>query len=159
MEIRVNLSIRFAVNNKYNILAKITHLMNTYEQKISLLTDMIAFSIVDGRLHEREYEFLTLIARELKIDKAVFDDLFHQELPIMTIKMEIHRIHQFYRLALLMHVDGILHEKEEVAIKQMAINMGLNPAATKKVLLLIKESPKKVIDPKQLMDAFKEQYN
>lgn len=133
--------------------------MNTYEQKISLLTDMIAFSIVDGRLHQREYEFLSIIAQELKIDKAVFDDLFHQELPIMSIKMEIHRIHQFYRLALLMHVDGILHEKEEIAIKQMAINMGLNPAATKKVLLLIRESPKRVIDPKQLMDAFKEQYN
>lgn len=133
--------------------------MNTYEQKISLLTDMIAFSIVDGKLHQREYEFLSIIAQELKIDKAVFDDLFHQELPTMSIKMEIHRIHQFYRLALLMHVDGILHEKEEIAIKQMAINMGLNPAATKKVLLLIKQSPKRVIDQKQLMDAFKEQYN
>ncbi|WP_298153664.1 excinuclease ABC subunit B [Flavobacterium sp.] len=133
--------------------------MNNYEQKISLLTDMIAFSIVDGKLHQREYEFLLLIANELKIDKAIFDDLFHQELPIMTIKMEIHRIHQFYRLALLMHVDGIMHEKEEIAIKQMAINMGLNPAATKKVLQMIKDSPRRVIDPKQLMDAFKEQYN
>ncbi|AWI26141.1 excinuclease ABC subunit B [Flavobacterium pallidum] len=133
--------------------------MNTYEQKISLLTDMIAFSIVDGKLHQREYDFLFIIAQELKIDKAVFDDLFHQELPVMSIKMEIHRIHQFYRLALLMHVDGILHEKEEIAIKQMAINMGLNPAATKKVLLLIKESPTRVIDPRQLMSAFKEQYN
>ncbi|OYU79392.1 MAG: excinuclease ABC subunit B [Flavobacterium sp. BFFFF1] len=133
--------------------------MNNYEQKISLLTDMIAFSIVDGKLHQREYEFLLLIANELKIEKAIFDDLFHQELPVMTIKMEIHRIHQFYRLALLMHVDGIMHEKEEIAIKQMAINMGLNPAATKKVLRMIKDSPRRVIDPKQLMDAFKEQYN
>ena len=133
--------------------------MDTYEQKISLLTEMIAFSVVDGRLHQREYDFLLIVARELKIEKAVFDDLFHQELPIKAIKSEIHRIHQFYRLALLMHVDGILHEKEEIAIKQMAINMGLNPAATKKVLQLIKASPKRVIHPQQLMDAFKEQYN
>ncbi|AWA31457.1 excinuclease ABC subunit B [Flavobacterium magnum] len=133
--------------------------MNNYEQKISLLTDMIAFSIVDGKLHQREYEFLLLVAKELKIEKEIFDDLFHQELPVMSIKMEVHRIHQFYRLALLMHVDGIMHEKEEIAIKQMAINMGLNPAATKKVLQLIGESPKKIIDPKLLMDAFKEQYN
>jgi uncharacterized tellurite resistance protein B-like protein len=133
--------------------------MNTHEQKISLLAEMIAFSIVDGRLHQREYEFLSIVARELNIEKAAFDDLFHQELPVKVIKSEIQRIHQFYRLALLMHVDGILHEKEEIAIKQMSINMGLNPAATKKILNLIKESPKKIIDPKQLMDAFKEQYN
>ncbi|MGK4568841.1 excinuclease ABC subunit B [Flavobacterium sp. 3HN19-14] len=105
--------------------------MNTYEEKISLLTEMIAFSIIDGRLHQREYEFLSIVARELKIEKEVFDDLFHQELPVKIIKSEIQRIHQFYRLALLMHVDGVLHEKEEVAIKQMSINMASIPPRPK----------------------------
>jgi len=133
--------------------------MNTYEEKISLLTEMIAFSVIDGRLHQREYEFLSIVARELKIDKEVFDDLFHQELPVKIIKSETQRIHQFYRLALLMHVDGVLHEKEEIAIKQMSINMGLNPAATKKLLNIMKERPNKIIDPKLLMETFKEQYN
>ena len=133
--------------------------MNTYEEKISLLTEMIAFSIIDGRLHQREYEFLSIVANELNIDKEVFDDLFHQELPVKVIKSETQRIHRFYRLALLMHVDGVLHEKEEVAIKQMSINMGLNPAATKKLLNIMKESPCKTIDPKFLMETFKEQYN
>ncbi|MDI1256012.1 MAG: excinuclease ABC subunit B [Flavobacterium sp.] len=133
--------------------------MNTYEEKISLLTEMIAFSVIDGRLHQREYEFLSIVARELCIDKEVFDDLFHQEIPVKVIKSETQRIHQFYRLALLMHVDGVLHEKEEVAIKQMSINMGLNPAATKKLLNLMKETPNKMIDPKFLMETFREQYN
>lgn len=40
---------------KMNILAKNTNLMNTREEKIKLLSEMIAFSVVDGRLHEREY--------------------------------------------------------------------------------------------------------
>lgn len=133
--------------------------MNTHQEKLSLLTEMIAFSIVDGRLHEREYQFLYLVACELKINKDEFNDLFHRELPSNIIKSEIQRIQQFYRLALLMHIDGILHEKEEVAIKQMAINMGLNPAATKRVLELIKSSPNKIIDPRSLFDAFKEQHN
>lgn len=133
--------------------------MNTHEEKLSLLAEMIAFSIVDGRLHEREYQFLYLVACELKINKDEFNDLFHRELPSNIIKSEIQRIQQFYRLALLMHIDGILHEKEEVAIKQMAINMGLNPAATKRVLELIKSSPNKIIDPRSLFDAFREQHN
>lgn len=133
--------------------------MNTYEEKKSLLAEMIAFSVVDGKLHQREYEFLSIVARELKVDKQDFKDLFHQELPPNVIKSEFQRIQQFYRLALLMHVDNELHEKEEVAIKQMSINMGLNPAATKRVLDMIKASPTRLIDPSSLLETFREQHN
>ena len=82
--------------------------MNTYDEKISLLVEMIAFSTVDGHLHKREYEFLAIVAKELKISLPVFKDLFHQELPQSVIKTEFERIQQFYRLALLMHSDGFL---------------------------------------------------
>lgn len=133
--------------------------MNTHQEKINLLAEMIAFSIVDGRLHEREYQFIYLVACELKIEKEEFNDLFHRELPANVIKSEVQRIQQFYRLALLMYIDGELHEKEEIAIKQIAINMGLNPAATKRILDLIKSSPNRIINPKELFDTFKEQHN
>ncbi len=32
--------------------------MNKHEDKLALLAEMIAFSVVDGRLHEREYLFI-----------------------------------------------------------------------------------------------------
>jgi hypothetical protein len=133
--------------------------MDRYEDKINLLAEMIAFSIVDGKLHQREYEFIALIAKQLNVDKASFNDLFHQELPKNVIKSEFQRIQQFYRLALLMHIDGVLHEKEEVAIKQIAINMALNPVVTKRILTMIKMSPTHTIDPDYLIEAFKEQHN
>ena len=133
--------------------------MNTHEKKINLLSEMISFSVVDGRLHQREYEFLWIVAQELKINKDDFNELFHQELPTDIIKSEIGRIQQFYRLALLMYADGVLHEKEENALKQIAINMGLNPNATKRVLLLMNESPYTIISPKVLFGIFKEQLN
>ena len=133
--------------------------MDTREKKINLLIEMISFSIVDGRLHEREYELLWIIAQQLKIDKADFNELFHQELPNEVIKSEFERIQQFYRLALLMHSDGVLHEKEEVALRQIAINMGLNPDATKRVLLLMKKSPNTIISAQVLLKTFQEQLN
>ncbi len=133
--------------------------MNTREKKINLLTEMISFSIVDGRLHQREYRLLWIIAQQLKIDKEDFNELFHQELPSAVIKSEFERIQQFYRLALLMHSDGVLHEKEEVALRQIAINMGLNPDATKRVLLLMKKSPNTIISAQVLLKTFQEQLN
>jgi hypothetical protein len=133
--------------------------MNTDEEKRSLLLEMIAFSTVDGQLHKREYEFLGIVANELKIEKAVFNDLFHQEIPQLPIKSEFQRIQQFYRLALLMFSDGVLHLKEAVAIQQISIDMGLNPNATKRILEIMKKAPNAVIDAEVLLGIFQEQHN
>ena len=133
--------------------------MNTHATKINLLSEMIAFSIIDGELHEREYQFLALVATELKITKKEFDDLFHQEHFVIPIKSENQRIQQFYRLALLMHIDGVLHEKEAIAIKQIAIDMGLNPSATSRFLELIRKTKNRIIEPSEVYALFKEQRN
>jgi len=133
--------------------------MNTYEEKLSLLAEMIAFAVIDGKLHDREYQFLGIVANELQIKKEDFKNLFHEELKPIPMKSETQRIHQFYRLALLMHCDGILHEKEEIAIKQMGVNMGLNPFAIKRILKAMEESPTRMIDGEMLISIFKEQLN
>ncbi len=133
--------------------------MNSFEEKRSLLLEMISFSIVDGKLHQRELYFIWIVAKELGFTKAEYSDLFHQELPHLPIKSEFQRIQQFYRLALIMHCDGVLHEKEAVAIRQIAIDMGLNPAATKRVLKMMHESPNAMIDAKALLGMFQEQHN
>jgi len=133
--------------------------MPTYEEKISLLLEMIAFATIDGSLHKKEYMFLSIVANELNIDKEVFDDLFHQELPFIVIKSEFERFHQFYRLALLMHCDGVLHPKEEVAIQQIGIDMGLNPIVTNRILKMMKKTQSPVIEAEVLLEIFKEQHN
>ena len=133
--------------------------MHKYENKISLLLEMIAFATIDGTLHKKEYAFLAIIADELKISTAVFEDLFHQELPHIVIKSEFERFHQFYRLALLMYSDGVLHPKEEVAILQIGIDMGLNPMVTNRILKMMKKTQSPIIEAEVLLEIFKEQHN
>ncbi|WP_264522220.1 excinuclease ABC subunit B [Flavobacterium sp. N1994] len=133
--------------------------MNNYEERLALLSEMIAFSVIDGRLHEREYLFLTMIAEELQVQKHDFKNLFHQEEYPIVIKSEFERIQQFYRLALLMHCDGVLHEREQIKIHEIGINMGLNPHAIKRVLKAMETSPNKMISPQFLIEVFQEQLN
>lgn len=133
--------------------------MNKYEEKLALLSEMISFSVVDGRLHEREYLFLSMIAEELQITQDDFKDLFHEEHYPIVIKSEFERIQQFYRLALLMHCDGVLHEREQIKIHEIGINMGLNPHAIKRVLKAMEVSPTKLISPEFLLEIFQEQLN
>ncbi len=133
--------------------------MNTKTEKISLLSDMIAFAIVDGELHEREYLFLSIIAEELGISNVELKQLFHEEHRSEIIKNEFERIQQFYRLALLMHCDGVLHQRENVKIHEIGINMGLNPHAIKRVLKAMEESPTRMVSPDYLVEVFQEQLN
>lgn len=133
--------------------------METYQEKISLLQEMIAFALVDGELHDREYDFLELVSQELKIDKATFLKLFSERGQTKVIKDEFTRICQFYRLALLMHSDGVLHEREQIKINELGINMGLNPYATKRVLHLMKTAPNQMVSPEVLLAVFSEQHN
>ncbi|MCZ8145388.1 TerB family tellurite resistance protein [Flavobacterium sp.] len=133
--------------------------MNTASEKMSLLADMIAFAIVDGELHEREYTFLTIVATELGVSKEDFRQLFHEEHRSEIIKSEFERIQQFYRLALLMHCDGVLHERERIKIHEIGINMGLNPHAIKRVLKAMEASPNRMIAPEFLLEVFQEQHN
>lgn len=133
--------------------------MNTREQKLGLLAEMIAFAKVDGEVHDRELEFLALVAQELRIEKEVFFQMFEDAPEKMILRSEEQRIQQFYRLALLMHADGKLHEKEDATIKQLGINMGLSPYATNRVLQLMIKSPNVVIDPEDIVSAFKQQQN
>ena len=133
--------------------------MKTTEEKISLLQEMIAFATVDGELHDREYDFLLMISQELEIEKEVFLDLFSKRNERTIIKDEFQRILHFYRLALLMHCDGVLHSREKIKIHEIGINLGLNPAAMKRILFLMEQTPDQILDAEVVIGAFQEQLN
>ncbi|MHA3788948.1 tellurite resistance TerB family protein [Flavobacterium hauense] len=133
--------------------------MNTYEEKLSLLSEMIAFAKVDGQIHEREFQFLTIVAQQLRIERDMFDTLFDEPSEKVILKSEHQRILQFYRLALLMQADGVLHDNEQVAIRELGINMGLSPFAMKSVLVEMQRSPTGMIDPEMLLALFRAQQN
>jgi hypothetical protein len=133
--------------------------MDSYQEKISLLQEMIAFALIDGELHDREYDFLEIVSQELEIEKETFLKLFQNSSKIVVIKDEFNRICQFYRLALLMHCDGVLHEREQIKINEIGVNMGLNPFAMKRVLHLMKTSPERMVPAEVLLSVFSEQHN
>ena len=133
--------------------------METTQEKISLLQEMISFALIDGELHDREYDFIEIVAYELGIDKETLHKLFENKGEVKVIKDELNRICQFYRLALLMRCDEVLHERECIKINEIGINMGLDPYAIKRVLKLIEDSPDHMVDGQILIKLFSEQLN
>ena len=130
-----------------------------YKEKLNLLSEMVSFAQVDGQLHEREYQFLQFVACELQIKNADFKDMFQSDSNSKAIKNEFERIQHFYRLALLMHCDGVKHHTENSAIHLIGIKMALNPFAINRILKAIDQSETKTIDPHFLIEVFNEQLN
>lgn len=133
--------------------------MGTHEEKLSILSEMIAFARIDHSLKQSEYGFLLKVARSLGVGKEVFDGLLKQKSPKVRLKTQAERIVQFHRLILLMNIDQEQHRKEINTLYNIGLKMGLPPAAISQVLEVMHRYPDNIVPPDVLINIFKAYYN
>ena len=133
--------------------------MRTFKEKLSILSEMIAFAKANGVVKSLEYDFLLGIAVQLGVDHKSFDLLFEKESEHLIPKTEAERILQFHRLVLLMNVDEVQDEIEINRLHNIGLSMGLPPSAISQVLEIMHLYPNKVVPPKVLIKIFKAHHN
>lgn len=133
--------------------------MSTFEEKLSILSEMIAFARVDNSVKTEEYNFLLTVANQLGVNKATFDSLFDNSASPIFLKSEAERILQFHRLVLLMNVDKTDTSLEVALLHNIGLGMGLPPSAIEQVLTIMHKYPDKIIPPEILINIFKIHYN
>lgn len=133
--------------------------MSTYKEKLSILSEMIAFAKVDDAVKTAEYDFLLGVAAQLGVDIKTFDLLFKKESEHLIPKTEAERILQFHRLVLLMNVDQVQEDIEITRLHNMGLSMGLPPTAIDQVLEVMHLYPNNVVPPDVLINIFKAHYN
>lgn len=129
--------------------------MSTYEEKLSILSEMIAFAKADDVLRVSEYSFLVGVASNLGIEKGVFDGLLKEKAKKKVLKTQAERIVQFHRLVLLMNVDSEQHQAEVRKLHNIGLSMGLPPSAISQVLEVMHQYPDKIVPPKVLLNIFR----
>lgn len=133
--------------------------MSTFEEKLSILSEMIAFARVDNSVKTEEYNFLLNVANQLGIDRQTFDSLFNKTALPVFLKSEAERILQFHRLVLLMNIDHSDTSVEVALLHNIGLGMGLPPSAIEQVLTIMHKYPDKIIPPEILINIFKIHYN
>nr|WP_321245027.1 TerB family tellurite resistance protein [uncultured Psychroserpens sp.] len=128
-------------------------------EKLSLLSEMIAFAQADDSIKSIEYKFLFSIAKQLDISKDDFDYLFEHPVTYVHLKSHSERIVQFHRLVLLMNLDKNISSKELVKLHNFGLRMGLSHESINRVLDLMESFPNRMVPPDFLIDIFKVQYN
>ena len=128
-------------------------------EKLSLLSEMIAFAQTDTNIKSIEYKFLLGVARQLEISQEDFDYLFKYPVTYVHLKSHSERIVQFHRLVLLMNLDKDISEKELVKLHNFGLRMGLSHESINRVLDVMESFPNKIVPPDFLIEIFKVQNN
>jgi len=129
------------------------------EEKLSALSQLIAFARTGKDIKDVEYNFLVIIANQIGVTKEVFDKLLLNPVPHINLQSESERIVQFHRLLLLMNVDKEIEPVELEKIHQLGLKMGLNIQAIDKTLEIMQQYNNNNIPPEVLLSIFKTYYN
>jgi len=129
-------------------------------EKLSLLSEMIAFVKYEKDIKEMEYNFLLGVAKQLEISREDFDYLIEHPITYIHLKSHSERIVQFHRLVLLMNIEQSENaSKGAIKLYNFGLRMGLSHESISKVLYLMESFPNKIVPPDVLIDIFKTQYN
>ncbi|MBA6153019.1 TerB family tellurite resistance protein [Gelidibacter maritimus] len=128
-------------------------------EKLSLLSEMIAFAQTDDSIKTIEYKFLLGVAKQLDISREDLVYLFEYPVSYVHLKSHSERIVQFHRLVLLMNLGENITNKELVKLHNFGLRMGLSHESINRVLDLMESFPDKIVPPDFLIDIFKVQYN
>lgn len=131
-------------------------------EKLSLLSEMIAFAKYDKDIKDIEYNFLLGVAKQLDITREDFEYLIEHPVSYTHLKSHSERIVQFHRLVLLMNIeqeDGENNSSGVIKLYNFGLRMGLSHESITKVLYLMDSFPNKIVPPDVLIDIFKTQYN
>jgi hypothetical protein len=128
-------------------------------EKLSLLSEMIAFAQIDENLKLIEYKFLLGVAKQLEVSQSDFDYLIKHPVNYVHLKTHSERIVQFHRLVLLMNLGSAITNRELVKLHNFGLRMGLSHESINRVLDLMESFPNKIVPPDFLIDIFKVQYN
>ncbi|MDM9630802.1 TerB family tellurite resistance protein [Robiginitalea aurantiaca] len=133
--------------------------MNSYKEKLSILSEMISLARADKEVELTEFDFLWGVAEQLGVHREDFESLFESPAPNIIPKTLLDRILQFHRLVLMMNVDRSQTFKEIDKLHNIGLRLGLPPSAIDQVLVLMHQYPDNIIPPETLIGIFKAHYN
>ncbi len=130
-----------------------------YNQKLSLLHNLLTLTRADHVESESEVDFIYQIGKKLNIEKSDIDGLIDKEVDFYPPKAEHQRIVLFYTFLLVMKIDGKLSKNEIEVCREIGFKLGLNPFAIHNLLDQLMSNPKKKIPAVDVIKFFKLYHN
>ncbi|WP_339848595.1 TerB family tellurite resistance protein [uncultured Dokdonia sp.] len=128
-------------------------------ENFQIISDMLLMAKADNHLHEREYDFILMVARRMGISKDEVDALVKSPQDKMVYKTEMQRLTQFHRLLLVMNVDEETQFVEIDTLRNYGLKLGIRAEAVQQILSEMGDYEHKIIPSYRLVEIFKRFYN
>lgn len=125
----------------------------------SLISDLIYMVMADGKIKPSEIQFIEKLAKRMSVPMDEVYELFENPKKTRVPISEAERITHFYRLMLVMKIDGETHEEELIALEKFGLNMGIRPGVAEQIRSKMGEYKDGIVPPKELLKVFKAYYN
>ncbi|TDI73353.1 MAG: TerB family tellurite resistance protein [Bacteroidetes bacterium] len=129
------------------------------DDKHALISDLINLAKADEKITSQEYDLIFRLANRMGVTKEKVKVLLQNPVPSKPIFSELERITHFHKLLSLMNVDGEVHEKEIIVLRNFGLKMGIRPGAIDQILIKMNDYEDKIIPIQELLNIFRAHYN
>ena len=129
------------------------------DDKHALISDLIILAKADDKITSQEYDLIFRLAMRMGVTKEKVEILLQNPLPSKPIFSELERITHFHKLLSLMNVDGEVHVKEIIVLRNFGLKMGILPGAIDQILIKMNDYEDKIIPAQELLHIFQAHYN
>lgn len=130
-----------------------------YDDKYALISDLIVLAKADEKITSREYDLIFRLAKRMGVTKGKVEVLLHNPMVSKPIFSELERITHFHKLLSMMNVDGEVHKKEVIVLRNFGLKMGIRPGAIDQILIKMNDYEDKIVPTKELLNIFQAHYN
>jgi uncharacterized tellurite resistance protein B-like protein len=130
-----------------------------YDDKNALISDLIILAIADEKITPQEYDLIFRLAKRMGVTKEKVEVLLQNPVASRPIFSELERITHFHKLLSLMNVDGEVHNKEIIVLRNFGLKMGIRPGVIDQILIKVNEYEDKIIPTQELLNILQAHYN
>ena len=129
--------------------------MQSREERISILSELIEMAKSDDVLKKTEYDFILDVSKELNLDMETVENLIKNTTAKNFKRTLKDSIYQLHRLIVMMNIDGHQHHLEVERLQVIGLRMGLKPSVILKVIEEVNKYPGKVVSAETLFSFTK----
>lgn len=129
------------------------------EEKLRLLSDLIALASADGEYRDEEFDLLHQVAEMLAVEPIEVEKLFTLHQHFHAPSEEFKRIIIFHHLLVMMNADGEVSHDEVFLLKELGIKLGLSVQAIDLSIEATRLYPNGNIPAEEMIRIFQVQHN
>lgn len=115
--------------------------------------------MIDGEIKPSEIQLIEKLAERMTIPKSDVYKLFQNPKPSRPPFSEADRITHFYKLMLVMRVDGETDDSELETLVNFGLKMGIRPGVADQILKKMDQYENGIVPADELLNIFKIYYN